>query len=411
MIKKLFKKTDVKKNLTISVIGTALAQLIHLGTTPIISRIYDPEQFGNYSLFLSFLGVATAISLCKFDLAIIASEKEEISTFKKIFNLLAIIATSISLIVSVALYLLSVQYWYIFAVLTFTIPLSNKYWMYRSIINKIADFKKLTFGKVYENFSSGIITIALGVFNFKDIGLFLGKIGSLALTAIFYKYSLSKKEFTRKKLPVLDIVKKYQNYPKYSFPAELVAQLNLNTTILIFSYFFSSVEVGLIGLTTRVLSLPANFVSISFYDVFKQKALHDYKENGEFRTIFKKFFFVLTILAISMILVIYFLGPWLFNFIFGAVWSKSGIYAQYLCLFYAIRLVTGPLCFSLEVVNKHHINLMFQVIYLVSGISSIAITHYLTGNDLTCIKVYSITLATLYSIHTLISFIVTKKEA
>ena len=408
MLSKILKKTDVKRNLTISIIGTALAQLIHLGTTPIISRIYTPEQFGKFSLFLSFLGVATALTLWKFDLAIMAADDDEVPIFRKIFSKLASITTLFSIVITVGLYLFSIDYWYIFALLTITIPLSNKYWVHRSIINKLANFKRLSSGKVIENTSNGILAISLGLLSLKDFGLFIGKMGSLTFTWIYYRVVTSKKYLVSTQLNTKEVIQKYQNYPKFSFPAELVAQFNLNTSIFIFSYYFSAIEVGLIGLTTRVMSLPANFVSISFYDVFKQKALDDYKNDGEFRTIFVKFFIVLTSLALVMITVIYFFGPWLFEFVFGSAWSKAGIYAQYLCFFYAVRLITGPLCFSLEVVNKHYVNLVFQILYLVTGFTSIVLTYSITGSDLLCVKYYSISLAILYIIHTYISYKATK---
>jgi O-antigen/teichoic acid export membrane protein len=158
------------------------------------------------------------------------------------------------------------------------------------------------------------------------------------------------------------------------------------------------------------MSLPANFVSISFYDVFKQKALEDYKNSGEFRVIFIKFFSVLSIIAMSMIAVIYFFGPLLFDFIFGSKWTKAGTYAQYLCFLYAIRLVAGPLTFSLEVVNKHYINLIFQCLYLIIGVSSILITYHFTGSDFSCVKTYSFSLSILYFAHIFTAYLNTKKS-
>ena len=98
MLLKFLTKTDVKKNLTISVIGTGLGQLIHLGTTPVISRIYSPETFGEFSLYMSFLGIFTALSLMKLDLAIIASDDNEVRPIKKV---LGYIASGVTLLVTI----------------------------------------------------------------------------------------------------------------------------------------------------------------------------------------------------------------------------------------------------------------------------------------------------------------------
>ena len=409
MLSRIFKKTDVKKNLLISVIGTGLGQLIHLGTTPIISRIYSPEQFGQYSLFLSFLGVFTAISLCKFDLAIIAAADDEVSKIRKILFKLAIITSSLTLLVFISLYIFDNTHSIIFLAITITIPLSSKFWMHRSIINKAALFKRLSLGKILENSTNGIVAICLGVLNIKDIGLFAGKITALFVTWLFYRLK-SAKLFTKEtSLSTKEIIQKHINYPKYSFPAELIAHLNLSSSIFIFAYLFTPLEVGFIGLTSRVMSVPANFVSISFFDVFKQKAMEDFKQTGEFRTIFTKFLGILVVIATFMILTIYFTGPYLFSLVFGAEWGKAGIYAQFLCIFYAIRLVAGPLIFSFEITGRHYINLYFQFIYLVVGIAGILLTYYYTGDDLLCIKVYSLSLALIYSVHILLAYTNSRK--
>lgn len=405
MLFKFLTNTDVKKNLTISVIGTGLGQLIHLGTTPILSRIYTPETFGQFSLFISFLGILTAFSLFKFDLGIITADEKDIYQIKRILNLLTFITTIIVAIVTFFLGLKGHDYFVTFIFLTLTIPIGNRFWLHRAIMNKAGIFKKLSLGKIFENGTNSLTAIALGLANLKDYGLFIGKFFGILVTYLFFRSTTKKLYKEKPDLSVKETFQKYSNYPKFSFPAELVGHFNLSSAIFLFTYFFSSLEVGLIGLTTRVMAVPANFVSISFFDVFKQKAVLDYKETGSFDAIFRKFFFVLFSLAFAMILLIYFTGPILFTTVFGDEWYKAGVYAKYLCILYAVRLVAGPLVFSFEITNKHFVNLIFQSLYLIFGASSILVTYYITKSDLACIISYSITLSLLYSLHIIMAYL------
>lgn len=410
MLSKLLKKTEVKRNLTISVIGTGLGQLIHLGSTPVISRLYSPADFGQYSLFLSFLGVFTAISLCKFDLAIIAAEENEVPQIRNILSRLALVTTSLVFLIFLVLSNFESKFKIIFMFLFLVIPFSAKFWMHRSILNKAKIFKRLSFGKIIENSSNGFVAIALGLANLKDIGLFTGKLVALIITWIYFRFESSKLYLEKSPLKAKEIIAKYINYPRFSFPAELIAHLNLSSSIFLFSYFFSSIEVGLIGLTTRVLSMPANFVSISFFDVFKQKAVADYKEFGAFNTIFVKFLVALSLIGIAMVLVIFLAGPYLFSNIFGESWVKAGIYGQYLSFFYAIRLIAVPLIFSFEITGRHYVNLIFQFCYLFIGVTTILTTYHYTQDDLLCIKVYSLSLTLVYAIHILLAYLNSKQR-
>ena len=409
MFAKILKKTELKKNLLISVIGIGAGQIIHLGTTPIISRLYSPEVFGQYALFMSFFGILTALSLMKVELAIMASENSEVGALNYFLKKIGFVVTILTTLATIYLWYIKSEYLIIFIALSIIIFISNRFWTWRAIINKEENFKALSVGKVLENSLNSLIAIGLAFSIIKDFGLYIGKIIGLLLSFLYFKKS-SKTKYELKKDEALGVLKKYSNYPKYSFPAELVSHLSQSTSIFLYTYLFSSLEVGLIGLTTRVLSVPANFISVSFFDVFKQKAILDYKEYGSFRTIFKKFFFILLLLALLMITFISLTGPTLFNFVFGSEWTKAGIYAQYLTVLYAIKLVAVPLTFSLEIKNKHYINLIFQSIYLVVGIIIIPVVYFYTRNDVDCIKYYSFTQTSFYILHIFFAFKASGKD-
>jgi O-antigen/teichoic acid export membrane protein len=395
MVWKFLKKTQVKKNLAISIVGTGIAQLIHLCATPILSRIYTPETFGHYALFLSLLGIFTSITLMKFDLAIMVCKKDEVQSLKETIFKISLSIIPIIFLTGISFTFLEINYSKLLFFLTFGLIASNKFWTHRAITNKAAHFKRLGLGKILENSSNAVTAILLGILSIKDYGLIIGKIFSIFITWLFYQNKSKELYLEKSPLSNEEIVKKYNNYPKFSFPAELLAHINLNASVFLFTYFFSSLEVGLIGLTTRVLSIPTNFISLSFFDVFKQKAVIDFKQSGEFKGTFFKFLWPLMLIAICMILLLFFTGPELFQSVFGDNWYSAGIYAQYLCIFYGIRLIAMPLVFSLEIVNKHSINLIFQFLYLTAGILSIVITKQYTNDDTNCIIAYSLTLGLL----------------
>lgn len=404
MIKNLLKATEVKKNLTISVMGTLIGQSIHLGLTPIISRIYSPELFGQFSLYLSLLGIFTCVALLKYELAIITCEEDEVFSVHRFIQKVATFTTIATGIITVISYVYFSEYFLILLFLTLSIFISANYWSYRSISNRNSEYKSLSLAKISENSTNGIITILMGLTSLKTYGLYFGKISGLIISIYLFR---KKIKFIPKK--VQGVFAKYINFAKYSFPAELIAHFNLSLAVVLFSYYFSAVEVGLIGLTSRVLSVPANLVSISFFDVFKQKATEDYKRTGEFRTIFTKFFLVLTLIATAMVIVMYFLAPKLFGLIFGDAWVKAGVYAQFLAFYYAVRLINNPLNFTFMIINKHQVNLIFQVLYLIAGVASITLGYHYYQSDIECIKLFSLTLGILTFIHVLLAFLMSPK--
>jgi O-antigen/teichoic acid export membrane protein len=409
MIKNLLKKTEVKKNLTISIIGIGIGQLVHLGTTPIISRLYSPETFGHFSLFLSIFGILSTISLMRLELAIIVADNDEVGTLDYSLKFLGTTLTLISIISTLILYFTESEYFTIFCFSSVFLFISNRYWTQRAIVNKEKNFKSLSISKIIDSLINGVGSILIAYTSFKNFGLILSKGIGLLATYLYLKKS-TKEKYSVKKESIKKTLLKYKNFPKYSFPDELIFHLNSSVAIFMFSYLFSSIEVGLIGLTIRVLSVPANFVSVSFYDVYKQKAVEDFKQFGSFRTIFIKFLIILATLAGSMILLISLTGPELFSYVFGKAWHNAGIYAQYLTILYAVKLLTGPLTFSLDIRNLHYINLIFQGLHLVLGLTIIPVVYFLTKNDILCIKYYSLILSLVSILHIFFAYKASLKE-
>ena len=57
--------------------GTALAQLILLLVSPILTRIYSPSDFGDLAIFLSILSVISVFVCGRYELAIVLPKNVE----------------------------------------------------------------------------------------------------------------------------------------------------------------------------------------------------------------------------------------------------------------------------------------------------------------------------------------------
>ena len=77
MFKKLFPKSDFVKNVITLVTGTALAQAIPLAVSPILTRIYSPEDFGILALFLGISSVFSVVVTGRYEFAITLPLKDE----------------------------------------------------------------------------------------------------------------------------------------------------------------------------------------------------------------------------------------------------------------------------------------------------------------------------------------------
>ena len=57
--------------------GTAIAQILSILASPIITRMYGPEAFGLSALFASITGIVAVVACLRYELAIMLPEKDE----------------------------------------------------------------------------------------------------------------------------------------------------------------------------------------------------------------------------------------------------------------------------------------------------------------------------------------------
>ena len=72
------KKSTYARNVGLLVRGNILAQLIQLLALPVISRLYSPENFGVFSLFISFFGFSVLALSLRLDSALLIADDEEV---------------------------------------------------------------------------------------------------------------------------------------------------------------------------------------------------------------------------------------------------------------------------------------------------------------------------------------------
>ena len=70
-------KSDISRNVSTLVAGTALAQLIPILLQPLLRRFYSPEIYGAYAVYMSVVGILFAVSSFRYEQAIIHPRKDK----------------------------------------------------------------------------------------------------------------------------------------------------------------------------------------------------------------------------------------------------------------------------------------------------------------------------------------------
>ena len=100
MIKKFKSRSEFSRNVLTLMTGTSIAQAIPIAVSPILTRIYTPEEFGSFALYMTIVSLLSILVTGRYELAIMLPKKDEDA-----INLVAL-SILISFIISVFVFLI-----------------------------------------------------------------------------------------------------------------------------------------------------------------------------------------------------------------------------------------------------------------------------------------------------------------
>lgn len=387
--------------------GTALAQAIPIAISPILTRLYTPDEFGLLALFLSISSLIAVLATGRYDLPIMLPEEEEDAA-----SLLLMSVTIIAVIIPV-LFVLVLFFNKEAALLLKNQQISN--WMYLIPIsvmfsagyssltcwsNRQKKYKRLSINRVVGSSVTSSMNLIMGFAKFGSAGLIAGNLTGQITAAGALGWQIfkeDKKTFANITFnKIRQQARRYVRFPLISLPADFMNVASQQAPVLMLSILFNPLIVGFFSLTQRVLVLPLNFISQSILGVFQERASRDYNTHGNCEDIYRKTFKSLLFVSAVPFLIFFFAAPWLFTFVFGKSWYDSGVYAQILSPLFFFRFISSPLSYVLYVAEKQTYDLLGQTLLVVFAISSLKLGSFVYDSPKASMILFSASCSSVY---------------
>ena len=358
--------------------GTASAQLVSILCSPIITRLYSPSDFGVLAVYMGIVGVLTAASCLRYELAIpLARDNAEATNIAAIcFSLVGVF--TFFLFVGIAAFFQRIVHltktteypWILWLV-----PVSFLILGTHTILN-IWAVRNKCFGtiakiKLKQSFVANGIKIA--GFKFAEITLLLAVTLS-ALVGIFNLLCAAITQFNFSRLSwksLKESLIQYKRFPLFSTPGTILNTASRSLIPVALGLLFSAETAGQYALANQMILLPMTLIGVSVSQVFLSEAQSAY-QNRTLGSLIKKFQSKLIMIAVPIAAILAIFGPVLFEFAFGSQWRASGEFARYMAPWFLLQFISSPLSMVFSVVSKEHFYLIWQAILF--GISVIAIT-------------------------------------
>lgn len=319
--------------------------------SPLIARVYSPEDFGMLALYMSVVGFLLVLSTGKYELAIVKeslNENAKIVVAIVIFNSLffsLILLSFYSIIQNIIENINSLKaIGYMSILFPLSVAANGLYQAFYNYAVQQDFYKEIAKTRVFYALITVSIQLLLGTLNLEG-GLIYGGIVSQILSGIILVYFCKIKnhpvtgnKFLKK---VRYHYKKHFNFPRYIMPNALFDIFSISATTLILSHYFGNYYLGLYAFAIRLLQAPIMVVGGAVSQVFYREICKIAVNKIHGVTI--KLIVVLVGLALVMYLFMYNYSVHLFVFVFGDEWRESGQIAGALSFWLSINLITSPI--------------------------------------------------------------------
>jgi len=378
VIKKLKPKSEFSRNVLTLMTGTTIAQAIPIAISPILTRLYTPEDFGVFALFLAITSIFGSIANGRYELAIMLPKKNEDAI--NIFALGFIITSALSLFLLIIVvifhdYFVSalnnedIEMWLYFAPITvFFMGIFN---ILNYFNNRKKQYKDLAKANIIKSIVLAVVQLSVGFLKQGASGLISGQIISqfFANTKLLLNITKDKVLLASiSKVKIIALAKRYKDFPKFSMWAILANTLSTHLTNILISTLFDVKTLGFYSLTQKLLGMPSSLIGSSIGQVFFQEASKEKNRTNKTIHSFNSTLRKLFVTSLPIFIMLFLVVEDLFAFVFGEEWRIAGRYAQIVIPFFFIRFISSSLSVILTIFEKQRSELVINILLIIGSI-------------------------------------------
>ena len=382
--------------------GSLIAQLIVVGVSPILTRIYSPAELGTFAAFMALVGPVALLATGGYPQAVVLPDVER-RTIELVAFVLALIttvsiATAILVFASVPLLgsdreSLRWLYWLPLGVAVaganaVLVSLANRQSRYgliasTSVVRSAAQaVGQVGVGLVAPSATAlvGVSTLASAVSNVRLVRNYIVEVRHQRLT-------------TR---GILAAAKDYNRFPKYTLPAGFLSQAHLAGLPLAIGAIYGASTLGLWSLAQRLLATPLTVLGSAIGDVYFRRATELRRSGGDSLLLYRRVLVWLSVLSAPPFIALAVFAPWLFSVVFGPEWEQAGLYARILIPWLWVRFLTSPLSRTTLVFERNRLGLWNQAALAMAALGTVLASWQADWNFSIFLTVLSVLQALVY---------------
>jgi O-antigen/teichoic acid export membrane protein len=387
--------------------GSIVGQGLVFASYPVLSRMFDPADFGLLVVFTSIVSMVGVLSTASLEAAVLIPQSEDEAAAVAWASLSSVALTAtvtagVGLAAGtwVAGFLGAPDlagYWWLVAltVLVLGVYLVLSEWMVR-----MRSYGALAKRNLLQGVGQVVAQLGLGAAGVRPVGLLVGlAAGRLLGTGGM----LTAGGLLRRRRPrlsaVVAAVRRFHRFPLIASWSKLLNTAGLQVPLLVLSAVYGNAAVGLLGLVVRVVGGPTGVVAQAVYQVFTGEASARLRgSDPQLGALLRRYVRRLLATGAAPALLLVLLGPLLFGRVFGDEWVEAGRFAQILAVGYLAEFAIVPITQVLWLLERQGLQLAWDATRLVLTAGGVALCGVLGTSMTVAVTVLAAAHVTSYAV-------------
>ena len=362
--------------------GNFGAQAISLLFYPVLVRIFDPQSFGIFGTFSSFMVITSIFVSGQLHMAFIKchdpQEIKELLWVMRTYVLVGtVMATPIVLIIN-----FKFHYFPFYVIALFPVALISYIASESSKMMGVRNesFKSLSTATSGNRLGSNFFKVIIGLIHASPLSLILSEISANGLSA-WYLHKKNPMAFSRPRSAIL-LLKKFRQFPLYTTFSNFFQWGLIEFPVIILAVYYQKIEIGFYVLTLKILLQPLAIIGNSVGSITSKKLVLNHLNKDSNFKILSRIYGLYFLLGSSLFVLIYSIPDEWVTFVLGQKWAGINVVLAPLALLSVAKLSSGLHVYFYIAADVIKIKSIWKAIQLSSVTLLIYLNHHLPFADL-----------------------------
>ena len=384
-------KTEFARSVAVLTGGTASAQALPILVTPLLTRLYRPDDFGTLGVFSAILGVMAVVVGGQYETAIpIPKEDETAANLLGVALLCVALTTGVSAI-AVAffgdeiaglvrqralgglLWLLPIGLGGVGAYVTL------QFWAVRN-----RAFPRIARTRVTQASGGVVIQLLLGWGGAAALGLITGQIFTGCAGFLGLGRGALKEDRRSLRTITLGGMRKaaaeFRRFPMYTAPEAFANSAAIQVPFLLVAQHAPGAEVGFLMLGMRLMQAPLSLIGSSVSQVYYAHAVTEHRE-GRLPGFTADVIGKLAGVGVGPMVFVGILAPWVCEPVFGAGWQRAGVLIAWMTPWFVFQFLSSPISQVLYVTSHQLAAMILQTSGLILRVAVVLVAASAVGGN------------------------------